>query len=47
MPWEQRGRRRYYYRYQETQGCRSRVYVGTGAVGERAAGEDQERCVRR
>ena len=40
MPWEQRGSRRYYYRYKRVGRRSVRVYAGTGEVGEQAAIED-------
>jgi hypothetical protein len=40
MPWEQRGDRRYYYRYKRVGRRAVRVYAGTGQVGEQAAVED-------
>ena len=40
MPWEQRGDRRYYYRYKRVGRRAVRVYAGTGQVGEQAAIED-------
>jgi len=40
MPWEQRGDRRYYYRFKRVGRRCVRVYAGTGQVGEQAAIED-------
>jgi hypothetical protein len=43
MPWEQVGRRRYYYRNQWIAGRPARRYVGTGPVAELAAAVDDLR----
>ena len=43
MPWEKRGRGRYYYRYLRGDPRRRRFYVGTGLAAERAATEDEAR----
>jgi hypothetical protein len=43
MPWEQVGRRRYYYRNQWVAGRPARRYVGTGPAAELAAAADDLR----
>ena len=47
MPWEQRGKRRYYYRAVRIAGRPRRTYVGTGIVAEMAAAADQQRRLQR
>jgi hypothetical protein len=47
MPWDQVGRRRYYYRSEWVSGQSVRRYVGTGAVAEMAASADELRRLRR
>jgi hypothetical protein len=47
MPWEQVGRRRYYYRSLWVSGRPVRRYVGTGQVAELAAAADDLRRLER
>jgi hypothetical protein len=47
MPWEQVGRRRYYYRNQWVAGRPARRYVGTGPAAELAAAADDLRRLER
>jgi hypothetical protein len=47
MPWEQVGRRRYYYRSEWVAGRPMRRYVGTGPAAELAAAADDLRRLER
>jgi hypothetical protein len=40
MPWDQRGEKRYYYRYSWQNGRAVRIYCGTGEIAELAATAD-------
>jgi hypothetical protein len=40
MPWDQRGQKRYYYRYSWQNGRAVRIYCGTGEIAELAATAD-------
>jgi hypothetical protein len=43
MAWCERGQRKYFYRSKRINGKPRRLYLGSGAAGERAARQDEQR----